>query len=68
MEIFIPNGKLWWNVIPIGALSSDPTFVAIMVYLQILWDTLAKYHKMKNVASKIFLIKYLCMVAKHSSS
>ena len=40
-------------MIPMGALNSDPNFVAMIMKLQMEWDTLAKERGLKNVASKI---------------
>ena len=51
----------------IGALHSDPTFVAMIMELNMEWDTLAKYRVLKNVVSKIIaddVLLYGC-TAKH---
>ena len=37
---------------PMGDLNAAPTFVAIMMNLQMEWDTLSKDHRLENVASE----------------
>ena len=38
---------------PMGAINAAPTFVAIMMKLQMEWGTLSKERGLKNFASKI---------------
>ena len=40
---------------PKGSLNAAPTFVAIMMKLQMEWETLDKQRGLKNVASKIIV-------------
>ena len=42
MAFFIPDGKRRWKVMHMGDLNSAPTSVAMMMKLQMEWDTLAK--------------------------
>ena len=42
LELFTPDRKRRWKVIPMGYLNKDPTFVAMMKKLQIVWYTLDK--------------------------
>ena len=42
LELFTPDRKRRWKVIPMGDLNKDPTFVAMMKKLQIVWYTLDK--------------------------
>ena len=50
MEFFIPNGKRQWKVTPMGALNAAPIFVAMMMKLQMEWDTLSKERGLKLFA------------------
>ena len=34
LELLTPDGKQQWKVMPIGALNSAPTFVAMMMKLK----------------------------------
>ena len=40
---------------PMGALNSAPTFVAMMMKLQEEWDALARSRGLTNVASKVII-------------
>ena len=40
---------------PMGTLNASPTFVAMIMKLQIEWDTLSKYRGLTNVASRIIV-------------
>ena len=40
---------------PMGPLKEAPTFAAMMMKLQMGWDTLSKEHGLENVASKIIV-------------
>ena len=42
LAFLTPDGKRWWKVMHMGALNADPKFVAIMMKLQMEWDTLVK--------------------------
>ena len=42
LAFFTPDGKWRWKVLPMGSLNSDPTFVAMMMKIQMKWDTLVK--------------------------
>ena len=52
LEFFAPNGKRRWKVMHMGDLNTDPTFLAMIMKLQMEWDTLAKERCLKNDASK----------------
>ena len=52
LELFAPNGKRQCKVIPMGALNAAPTFVAMMMKLQMKWDTLAKDREIKMLHQK----------------
>ena len=53
LEFFVPDRKQQWKLMPMRDLNAAPTFVAMMMKLQMEWDTLAKGRGLKNVASKI---------------
>ena len=55
LKLFTPDGKRRWKVITIGELNAAPTFVAMIMKLQMEWETLAKERGLKNVASKIIV-------------
>ena len=42
LAFFTPNGKKRWQVMPMGALNSASTFVAMTMELHIKWTKLAK--------------------------
>ena len=42
LVLFIPVGKRCCKVMPMGALNSYPTFLAIKMKLQMEWDTISK--------------------------
>ena len=67
LEIFTPEQKRRWKVMPMGGLNAAPACVAMMTKLHMEWDTLAKVHGMKNFASKIIVDDVLLYVgiAKH---
>ena len=50
MELFTPDEKRWWEMIPMGDLNAYPIFVAMLMKLKMEWDTLAKEHGLINVA------------------
>ena len=52
MKFFTPDRNWQWKVMPMGYLNAAPTFVAIMMNLQMEWDTLSKDHRLENVASE----------------
>ena len=62
LAFFTPNGKIRWKSMPMGALNAYPTFVAIVMKLQMEWDTLATEHGLKNISSKIILDDVLLYV------
>jgi hypothetical protein len=75
LAFFTPDGKKRWKVMPMGALNSAATFVAMMQKLQQQWDTLAKERGIRAVGSKVIvddvllygrtadqLLKYFCTV------
>ena len=55
LAFFTPDGKWRWKVLPMGSLNSDPTFVAMMMKIQMKWDTLVKEHGLNVFASKIIV-------------
>ena len=34
LELFTPDGKIWWNLVPMGVLNTYPKFVAMAMKLQ----------------------------------
>ena len=42
LALFAPDGKRKCKVMPMGDLNSAPTFVEMVMKLQMKWDTLAK--------------------------
>ena len=42
LEFFTPYRKRQWKVFPMGDLNADPTFVEIIIKLQMEWNTLSK--------------------------
>ena len=50
LELLNPDGKWKWKVMPIRALNSAPIFVAMMMKLQMEWDTLSKERGLKLFA------------------
>ena len=65
LAFFTPYGKWLLEVIPMGALNSDPKFVAMIMKLQMEWDTLAKERGLKTVASKI-IFDYMLLYRRTS--
>ena len=55
LAFFTPDGKKRWKVMPMGALNSAATFVAMMQKLQQQWDALAKERGINNVGSKVIV-------------
>ena len=55
LKLINPDGNLQWKVIPMGALSSYPIFLAMMTKLQTEWDKLAKERGIRVSASKIIV-------------
>ena len=55
LAFFTPDGKWRWKVLPMGSLNSDPTFVAMMMKIQMKWDTLVKERGLNFFASKIIV-------------
>ena len=41
MALFTPYGNRWCTVIHMGSLNADPTFIVIMMKLQIEWYMLS---------------------------
>ena len=54
LALFTPDGNRQWKVMPMGDLNAAPTFVVMMMKVQMNWDTLARECGLKNVASNIF--------------
>ena len=52
MEFFTLDGNQWCKVMPTGDLNSAPTFVAMMMKLQMEWDTLAEQRGLKMLHEK----------------
>ena len=53
---FFTSEENWrWKVMPIGGLNEAPTFVSMLMNLQMEWDTPAKECGLKNVASKMIV-------------
>ena len=50
LELFTPYRKRQWKVMPMGALNAAPIFVAMMMKLQMEWDTLSKERGLKLFA------------------
>ena len=55
LTFFTQDEKNRWKVMPMGALNSAPTFVAMMMKLQEEWDALARSRGLTNVASKVII-------------
>ena len=53
LELFTPDGKRIWKLMPMGDLNTSPTFVAMAMKLQMEWDTLAKDSGQKKCCIKI---------------
>ena len=47
LELFVPDRNRQWKVIPTGELNPAPIFVAMMMKLQMEWDTLSKERGIK---------------------
>ena len=47
LELFVPDRKRQRKVIPTGELNPAPIFVAMMMKLQMEWDTLSKERGIK---------------------
>ena len=62
LELFTPDGKIWWNLVPMGILNTSPKFVAMAMKLK-KRDKLSKEREMKYFASKIIVddvFMYIC--------
>jgi hypothetical protein len=55
LAFFTPTGKKRWKVMPMGALNSAATFVAMMTKLQHKWDRLAKERGISGAGSKVIV-------------
>ena len=55
LAFFTPDRNRRWKVMLMGDLNSNPIFIAMMMKLQIEWDTLAKELGLKNVASRFIV-------------
>ena len=53
LDLFTPDGKRRWKVMPMGDLNADQIFVAMTTKLKMEWDTLSKQQSLKNISSKI---------------
>ena len=56
LALFYPDGKRLRKVMPMGDLNADPSFVAMMMKLQIEWDKLVKESGLKNVVCTLLLM------------
>ena len=54
LAFFTPEGKKWWKVMPMGALNSASTFIAMMTKLKTK-DTLAQEQHLQGVGSKVIV-------------
>ena len=52
MSFFAPGGNHWCNLMLMGSLKAALIFVAMMMKLQMKWETLAKEHRKKNLQQK----------------
>ena len=50
MELFTPDRKRRWKVMPVGDLNVAPTFLAMTMKLQMERYTLDKENGLKNIA------------------
>jgi hypothetical protein len=55
LAFFTPLGKKHWKVMPMGALNSAATFVAMMTKLKIKWDYLAQQRGITGAGSKVIV-------------
>ena len=55
LALFVLDRKIRCKMMHMGDLGLDPTFIAMMMKLQMEWDTLAKECGLENVASKIIV-------------
>jgi hypothetical protein len=55
LAFFTPTGKKRWKVMPMGALNSAATFVAMMTKLQTKWDEAARLQGIPNAGSKVIV-------------
>ena len=55
LAFFTPTGKKQWKVMPMGALNSAATFVAMMTKLQVKWDEIAEQRGIQNAGSKVIV-------------
>ena len=65
LALFTRDGKWWRKVTPIGSLNTVPTFVAVMMKLDMEWETLSKERGLKNVTSKI-IVNYVLLYGRTS--
>lgn len=55
LAFFMPDGKKRWKVMPMGALNSAPTFIAMMMHLQARWEKLAAERGILGCGSKVIV-------------
>ena len=55
LAFFTPDGKKRWKVMPMGALNSASTFVAMMMELQRQWQALAEDRGIVDCGSKVIV-------------
>ena len=58
LELFTPEVKCQWKMIPMGFLNEAPAFAAMITKLKMELDTLSKERRLKNSAYKLLFIMY----------
>ena len=63
LAFFVPNGKLQWTVMPMGALNAHAVFVAMMAVLQEEWLASATKAGLKQCGSQVIVDDILLWAA-----